>query len=214
LALIRTEIFDEQLGHAVELLISAEPNSGGEFRIDLRVPKNSPALVLSVTDGEAPNAAQGPAANAIEINVQPPPGAPPTGAVLNTQARVGVLVVPNPAEGTWRISGSFRPGASITINAAAYAPTFKERLKSLPRRFACKTCGVFLKPLVVTAIVGLVMHALPAAIGASFAAAVAATLGLTIGQEFISQVIEILTGYADHPLDELVRRICQAIKAC
>jgi len=214
MAVIKTELREEGVGHAVEVLISADPEHGGEEVIEIEVPLDSPALFLAAFDDEVPTLQSGPGREKVRINVQPPEGAKVDGEITYADSGIGVLAVERPARGRWRITLTYQRGASASVSVTAFAPKFWLKLKRLGRRFGCKSCHVFLKPLVVTALVALAMKALPAAVVVTLAVKINAILGLTLGQDFIEKLLKTFTGYTGRPIEWFIHEACRLVGLC
>lgn len=212
MGVIRTEIRAEGVGHAIEAIISGDGERGGEFSIEVEVPEGSPALVLSATDDSTPRLSGGPVET--RIGIQPPDGVKVDNEIIYTKDGVGIFVAERPAPGTWRIIVSHGPQASAHINVTAFAADFIGKLRKFGKRFGCRSCHVFIRPLVIAAIVSLVMQALPAGAAAAILAAVHGTLGLTIGVHVLEKLVEILSEYASRSIEFLVDAICRILGLC
>jgi hypothetical protein len=214
MAVIKTEVREDGVGHAVEVLISADLERGGEDAIEIVVPQDSPALFLVAFDDEIPTLQSGPGREKVRIDVRPPEGAIVDGKITYTDSGIGMLAVEQPPPGRWRIALVYQPGASALVSVTAFAPKFWLKLKRLGRRFRCKTCHVFLKPLVVTALVTLVMNAAPSALVVALGLKVKAILGLTLGEGAIEKLLKILTGYTGKPIEWFIREACRLVGLC
>jgi hypothetical protein len=212
MGVIRTEIRAEGVGHAVEAIISGDGERDGEFTIEVEVPEGSPALVVSATDDDSPRLSGGPVET--RIGVLPPDGVKVNNEIIYTKDGVGIFVAERPAPGTWRVTVSHSPKASAHINVTAFAADFVGKLRKFGKRFGCRSCHVFIRPLVIAAIVSLVMQALPASAAAAILAAVKGTLGLTIGVSAIEKMIEILSEYASRSIEFIVDATCRILGLC
>ncbi|MBZ5658851.1 MAG: hypothetical protein LAO08_00445 [Acidobacteriia bacterium] len=215
---IVTEFRDDGLGHAVEVVVAADRDSSVEYPFFVDVPEGATALVLAVSNDESPKGVSGPGPERVTVIVGPPDGVRVNQRMVYSSNGLGATVVLNPPAGRWRVMVVCPPRQRAMVNAAAYKPTFFQRLRGFGGRFACRSCTVFLKPLVVAAIVHLVVAALPAATVAAATAVLSPVFGgmfaILIPAEFVAKFVEILLGYADHPLDHLVTGGCRLIRAC
>ncbi len=208
-----TEVYDEALGHSFESTIEATSVEKGTVVLNVRVPAGSPYLVLTVSDVDPYFTDRGP--SNVNVFVSPPENAEVQPAKIVTEGGTVIFFVKDPPEGTWQILAEYQPNASARLSVSAFGKRFWERLRTLPRAAACKSCKLFLKASVEVAIAAIVLHALPVG-------AVAATVGGTLQAWFgfrtleitWEQILKILLGYADTPLDTMVHKICKLARVC
>ena len=208
-----TEVYDEALGHSFESTIESSNEEKGKLELKIRVPPDSPLLVLTVSDLDPYVADRGP--SRIYVDLRPPADAKITPSQTVTEGGTIVYVIERPPQGTWTVFVEYGPNASAKLKASAFGERFWERLRMLRRGAACKSCKVFLKAAVETAILAFVLHTLPAA---AVAGAIGGTLQAFCGRKTIEagweKILEILLGYADTPLDTMVHKICSLARAC
>jgi hypothetical protein len=208
-----TEVYDEGLGHSFESTIESSNNEKGALELKIKVPRDSPLLLVTVSDLDPYVADRGP--SHVRVFLKPPVGANSEPMQIVTEGGSVVYVVECPSQGTWTFYAEYEPNASASVKASAYGRGFWDRLRTLRRGAGCKSCKIFLKTAVEAAVMAIALHALPAS---AVAAAAGATLTAWLGRGFIEKawekVLEILYDYADTPLDTMVHKICKLARAC
>jgi hypothetical protein len=202
----------------VDATVSADSRSAAEYGFEIDVPRGATALVVTISNDDSPNLKSGAGTKGVTVRINSPDGESVDRNIVYASSGPGAIAVPNPQPGPWHVTVLCGRGKSARVNAAAYLPTFSERLRSLGRRFACRSCPVFLTPIVIWAVVHVIAALLPiatvATVTASLGHVFGPCLGATIPPGAMPKFIEIILGYASHPLDNLVHRVCQLIHAC
>jgi hypothetical protein len=211
--IITTEIRSPSLGHSIEATISADSYEKNAATLSLDVPAGSPALIVTVSDDDDYFSDRAP--TNVDVYLKPPENSEYKPQRIISAGGTVIFAIQKPESGRWTITVEYTPGASARVNASAYGEDFWKRLQGFSRKFACKSCRVFLKPAVEAAIVAVVLKTLPAvAVAATVGTTVQAVLGLSLIEELWKESVKILLGYADSPLDKLVHGVCKVARAC
>lgn len=208
-----TEVYDETLGHSFESTIESSNNEKGALELKIKVPGDSPLLLVTVSGLDPYVVDRGP--SQVRVFLEPPAGAKVEPTQIVTEGGTVIYVVESPPQGTWTVFAEYEPNSSANVRASAFGEGFWDRLRTLRRGAGCKSCKIFLKTAVEGAVLAIALHALPAT---AVAATAGATLTAWFGRRFIEKawekLLEILYDYADTPLDTMVHKICMLARAC
>jgi|HubBroStandDraft_2_1064218.scaffolds.fasta_scaffold00281_8 hypothetical protein len=208
-----TEVYDEALGHSFESTIESSNDENGTLELKIRVPPASPLLVLTVSDLDPYVLDRGP--SQVSVSLSSPVDVKMSPTRIVTEGGTVMYVIEHPPQGTWTVFAKYGPNSSAKVKASAFGERFWERLRTLRRGAGCKSCKVFLKAAVESAIVTIVLHALPATVvAATIGGPLQAFFGLKALEGAWEKILEILLGYADTPLDTMVHKICRLARAC
>jgi hypothetical protein len=183
------------------------------LELKIKVPPDSPLLVLTVSDLDPYVVDRGP--SQVHVSLRPPADVKIAPTQTVTEGGTVIYVIEHPPQGTWTVFAEYGPNSSAKVKVSAFGKRFWERLRTLRRGAGCKSCKVFLKAAVESTVLAIVLHTLPAtAVAAAIGGTVQAWFGLKALEVAWEKILEILLGYADTPLDTMVHKICRFARAC
>jgi hypothetical protein len=208
-----TEVYDQALGHSFESTIESSNDEKGILELKIKVPPDSPLLVLTASDLDPYVVDRGP--SQVRVSLRPPAEVEMAPTQSVTEGGTVMYVIEHPRQGIWTVLAEYQPNSSAKVRVSAFGKRFWERLRTLRRGAGCKSCKVFLNAAVESAILAIVLHTLPAtAVAATIGGTLQAWFGLKALEVAWEKILEILLGYANTPLETMVHKICRLARAC
>ncbi len=132
---------------------------------------------------------------------------------------------PNPAPGTWELAIEHGREVSAEVSVSTYAKGWFQRLlKRGPGWFACKTCKLALRTLVVATLIhigplvaagGLAAQGVPAVLAALKPIVLEIlTQTFTLSAGGVPQFLSICLQYTGKPVDTVMQAICKWLRLC
>jgi hypothetical protein len=205
----------------VLIVHSSVPQVAQSLNVVLEVGDDTAALAITVTNTGPLGHKEGPR-NA-HVIVTDPKGHDVSEASLKSDKGQMCILLEKPMPGTWHFRVEYGSNATAEINASALKWGWKEKLLAGSRWFACKTCKLALRALVIATILHF-SHLVAAGAAAHTLFEVVAntkpiiidilrdTLCLDGGA--LPKFFSVIAEYMDVPVDNVLERVCTFLQLC